>query len=230
MQLGDQSSQKIKDTIYASCIRRPSAIYSKMNLLTFSHIHHVEEDEALEVQPAVPLRRLSKAPRTLSMLVAVKTLLRILISLLIVLWLGAVMFFPAVAGVAFHTLPDHATAGLFVRNCLSLLHSAGLVEGSVLLVLLLLAAVTRAYGRTLVGPLLCTVAMLLLTAFSQHGILPRMQADRLAVGGDTEKAAFNDPHRLEFNRLHSVSEELEEGVLVAGLAMVVFLARPQKLD
>lgn len=157
-----------------------------------------------------------------------KTLLRILISLLVVLWLGAVMFFPAVAGIAFHVLPDKLTAGTLVRECLYTLHSAGLVEGSVLLILLFAAAATRAYGRTLLGPILCTVAMLLLTAFSLHSIMPRMEADRLAVGGDVDKAPLHDPHTLEFNRLHSVSEELFEGISVAGLAMVVFLARPPR--
>ncbi|RRA49075.1 hypothetical protein [Acidipila sp. EB88] len=156
------------------------------------------------------------------------TLLRVLISLLIVLWLGAVMFFPAVAGIAFHVLPDPRTAGIFVRTALSTLHSEGLVAGTVLLALLLAAAAVRAYGRTLIGPILCTVAMLALTAFSQHGIMPRMEADRLAVGGDIDKAPPAEPHRLEFNRLHSVSEELEEGVLVAGVAMVVLLARPPR--
>ncbi len=155
-----------------------------------------------------------------------KTLLRLLITLLIVLWLGAVMFFPAVAATAFSVLPDKAAAGLVVRGCLLLLHQEGLVAGTLLLVLLLLAAAARAYGRTLVGPVLCTVAMLLLTAFSQRGILPRMEADRLAVGGDIDKASPADARVRDFNHLHAASEELEEGVLVAGVAMVVFLSRP----
>ena len=154
-----------------------------------------------------------------------KTLLRVLISLLIVLWLGAVMFFPAVAAIAFRLLP-HPSFGLVVRHCLLTLHSEGLVAGTLLLVALLAAARMHVYGRTLLGPILCTVAMLLLTVFSQYKIMPRMEADRLAVGGDMDKAATIDPARIEFNRLHAASEELEEGVLVAGLAMVVFLARP----
>ena len=157
-----------------------------------------------------------------------KTLLRLLISLLIVLWLGAVLFFPAVAAIAFHVLPDAHQAALVVRNCLLTLHDEGLVAGTLLLLLLIAAAATRSYGRTLIGPILCTVAMLLLTAFSQRSVMPRMEADRIAAGGDIDKAALADSHRIEFDRLHAASVELEEGVMVAGLAMVVFLARPPK--
>ncbi len=157
-----------------------------------------------------------------------KTLLRTVISLLIVLWLGAVMFFPAVAAIAFSVLPSKPDAGLVVRNCLSTLHDEGLVAGTLLLLLLLVAARTRAYGRRVIGPVLCTAAMLLLTLFSERSIMPRMESDRLAVGGDIDKAPVTDPHRVEFNRLHAASEELEAGVLVAGLAMAVLLARPPR--
>lgn len=154
-----------------------------------------------------------------------KTLLRVLITLLLVLWLGGVLFFPAVAWIAFSVLPV-PQAGLVVRQCLLTLHTEGLSAGSLLLLLLLGAGAVRAYGRSTTGPLLCTVAMLLLTGFSQWSVMPRMEADRLAVGGDIGKVPAADPHRVNFNQLHRVSEELEEGVLVAGMLMIVLLARP----
>jgi hypothetical protein len=103
-----------------------------------------------------------------------------------------------------------------------------LVIGSVLLVLLAFAGVTQAYGRRIVGPLLCTVAMLLLTGFSQWHIIPHMEADRLAAGGDIDKAPTFNQYRIDFNKLHAASVDLESGVIVAGLAMVVFLARPAR--
>lgn len=157
-----------------------------------------------------------------------KTLLRILISLLIVLWLGADMFFPAVAQVAFSVLPSKYEAGLVVRSCLNSLHNEGLVIGSILLILLVFAGIVDAYGQRLVGPVLCTVAMLLLTAFSQWHIIPRMEADRLEAGGDIDKAPTFNQYRIDFNKLHAASVDLESGVIVAGLAMVVFLARPAR--
>ncbi len=156
-----------------------------------------------------------------------KTLLRILISLLIMVWLGAVLFFPAVAAVAFHVLP-HPAAGLVVRNCLLVLHWEGLIAGVLLLMLLALARAARVYGRPVIGAVLCTIAMLLLTAFSQFNVIPRMEADRIAAGGDIDKAQAGDPHHVEFDRLHAASKALEEGVLAAGLVMVVILGRPAR--
>ena len=153
------------------------------------------------------------------------TLLRILISLLVTLWVGAVMFFPVVAAVAFQVLPDAHTAGLVVRRSLLILHQEGLTAGALLLLLLFAAAAARAYGRTLLGPILCTAAMLLLTAFSQWDIMPRMERDRLRAGGDIDLAPIANPYRQDFNRLHGASVRLEGGVLLAGAALLVFLAR-----
>jgi hypothetical protein len=68
--------------------------------------------------------------------------------------------------------------------------------------------------------------MLALTAFSQYSIMPRMEVDRLAVGGAIDAAPVNDPHRLDFNRLHVASTRVEGGVLVAGVLLIVMLSRP----
>ncbi len=153
-----------------------------------------------------------------------KSLLRTLIQLLLTLWLGAVAFFPVVAAAAFGVLPDKYAAGLVVRRCLLTLHTEGLIAGSVLLVLLLVAQWTRAYARTLLGPIFCILAMLVLTGFSQWSVMPRMEADRLAVGGDIDKAPRPNPNRLHFERLHIASVRLEGGVLLAGVAAVAFLS------
>ncbi len=150
--------------------------------------------------------------------------LRILIPLLLTLWVGAEAFFPVVAASAFGVLSDKYAAGLVVRSCLLTLHTEGLIAGALLLVLLLAAEWTRAYGRTLLGPILCTAAMLALTAFSQWNVVPRMERDRLAAGGDIDKAATANPQRLDFERLHVASVRLEGGVLLAGIASVVFLS------
>ncbi len=142
--------------------------------------------------------------------------------------MGAVLFFPVVAATAFRVLPDQHTAGLIVRGCLLTLHWEGLAAGTVLFLLLIVAAVTRVYRRPMIGPLLCTAVMLLLTAFSQWNVMPRMERDRLADGGDTNAVSRTDPHRLDFERLHVASVRLEGGVLAAGLVMVVLLARPPR--
>jgi tetrahydromethanopterin S-methyltransferase subunit F len=161
-----------------------------------------------------------------------KIFLRFLVLLCLILWLGGVLFFPAVANTAFRVLPDKATAGLIVRNCLLSLHTEGMIAGVLLLVLLAAATATRAYGRKLatVGPFCCTLAMLALTIFSQYHVIPRMERDRIAVGGDIDKAPTEDPHRLDFNQLHAASVGLEEGVLVAGVLMAFLLARETRLQ
>jgi hypothetical protein len=155
-----------------------------------------------------------------------KTLLRAIILLLVVLWLGGVLFFPVVAWAAFSTLPDTHTAGTVARLCLHTLHAEGLVAGGILILLLLLAGAVKAYGRTVAGPVAATLAMLALTAFSQYSIMPRMEVDRLAVGGSIDAAPATDAHRMDFNRLHIASERIESGVLVAGFLLVLMLARP----
>ncbi len=159
-----------------------------------------------------------------------KTLLRAAILLLVTLWLGGVLFFPVVAAVSFHALPDAHTAGTVARLCLITLHREGLAAGGALLVLLLLAGFVRAYGsmRAVVGPAALVFTMLLLTAFSQFSIIPRMERLRLGAGGNITVAPQGDPGRVEFDRLHQASVRVEAGVLAAGLALVVLLARPPR--
>ena len=137
------------------------------------------------------------------------------------------MFFPVVASAAFSTLSDTHAAGTIVRLCLHTLHAEGLVAGTLLVILLLVAGASRAYGRSLIGSVAVTLVMLALTAFSQYSIMPRMEVDRLAVGGSIDAAPSTDPQRMDFNHLHSLSERVEEGVLFAGLVLILLLALPQ---
>ncbi len=135
------------------------------------------------------------------------------------------LFFPVVAATAFSVLPDSYSAGLVVRNCLHWLHMEGLAAGALLILLLFAAGWTRAYGRNVIGPVLCTTAMLALTAFSQWRILPRMEADQAVFGGDISRVDPHERHRAEFDRLHTASTRVEGGVLAAGVLTIVFLAR-----
>jgi hypothetical protein len=157
-------------------------------------------------------------------LAAMKTTLRALILLLIVLWIGGIMFFPIVAATAFSSLPDTHAAGTIVGKCLRILHEEGLFSGMLLVVLLVIASRVDASGRHAALPVLVTSIMLVLTAFSQFWIIPRMESYRLAAGGAIDAVAANDPNRVAFNRFHVISERVEEGVLVAGLVLVFLIA------
>ena len=154
-----------------------------------------------------------------------KTLLRALILILIVLWLGGVLFFPVVAATAFSSLSDTHAAGTIVGKCLRILHYEGLFAGTFLVVLLLAARRFRAYTRNIGLPVFFALAMLALTAYSQFWIIPKMEGYRIAAGGAIDAVSANDPNRIAFNRLHVVSERVEEGVLLAGLVLVVLVAR-----
>jgi Domain of unknown function (DUF4149) len=153
-----------------------------------------------------------------------RTTLRALIFLLIVFWLGGVMFFPVVAWAAFSSLSDTHAAGTIVAKSLRTLHYEGLFTGSALLLLLVAAQRARAFSRQVLAPILLTLVMLGLTAYSQFSVIARMEADRIRVGGAIDAAPANDPSRIDFNRLHQRSETVEEGVMLAGILEVVALA------
>lgn len=154
-----------------------------------------------------------------------RTLLRGLVQVLVALWVGGILFFPVVAYIAFRSLRDTHTAGTIARQCLHTLHVEGLIAGLLLIPLLLIGGVAGAYGRRIIGPVTLTLVMLGLTAFSQYSIMPRMEQDRLRSGGRIDATAPNDASRLDFERLHVASERVEAGVLVAGLLLILMLAR-----
>ena len=157
-----------------------------------------------------------------------KTLIRTLISLALVFWLGGLLFFPVVAAVAFQHLPDTHAAGTVVGECLRVLHAEGLFAGALLVVLLIAASGVGIYPRqSLRWLLLMVVIMLGLTAYSQFSIIPRMEADRVAAGGAIDAVPALDPYRIDFNRLHNLSTQVEEGVMIAGLLLVTLLARTE---
>ena len=154
-------------------------------------------------------------------------LLRIVRFLTIVVWVGGLLFFAFVlAPVAFHVLPSTHEAGLVVGGTLIVLHRIGAVCG----VLFLLATYTLWLNRqtqqrtaTLIQIGLIAL-MLAITAYLQRSVLPAMERDRAQVGGDIEAAPRDDPARLDFERLHPLSERLEGAALFAGLGIVFLLA------
>jgi len=66
--------------------------------------------------------------------------------------------------------------------------------------------------------------MILATMYVQKSIIPAMERDRIAAGGDVDAAALDNPARLDFERLHSLSEKVEGAALLLGLGVVVLMA------
>ena len=155
-----------------------------------------------------------------------KTLLRTLLYLALIVWLGAEIFFPVVAAITFTTLrPDAHNAGTIVGQLLRILHGMGMVSGMVALALLALAPAWNIYKPSAVlAPMILVVLMMALTGFSQFAIIPAMERDRLTAGGAIDDADATDPSRIDFNKLHIRSERVEETILLLGVATVALVA------
>jgi hypothetical protein len=159
-----------------------------------------------------------------------RTLFHSLVYLVLGLWLGALVFFGAIlAPIAFSQLPPlfatpaagiHA-AGMVVGDSLVRLHWIGLFCG---LIFLVVSVVARAHYRTIIPQALLVLVMMLLTAYSQFSIIPRMDTARDSVGGNVDAVAANNPGRQIFDRLHQRSVHVEALVLLCGLGALVATA------
>lgn len=133
--------------------------------------------------------------------------------LLLGLWLGAAIFFIAVAQSVFAVLPQRELAGAVVNRTLAVLNYSGLLISAVLLAssflhrrgvnrfwlwaergLLLIIAAACAVGEFVIGFWLSTV--------------------RAQIGRPIDEVAADDPLRIQFNNLH----EYSVWVLMAGMA------------
>ncbi len=159
-----------------------------------------------------------------------RTLFHSLVYLALGIWIGALIFFgAAVAPIAFTDLPPlfsnpaqgiHA-AGVVVGGSLIRLHWMGILCGIIVLVLLLLG---RPHYRTILPQIVLVVVMLILTAFSQFSIIPRMNTARDSVGGSIEAVAADNPGRQIFDQLHVLSVRVEGVILLCGISALAATA------
>jgi hypothetical protein len=124
--------------------------------------------------------------------------------LLIAIWLGAALFFIAVAQSAFTVLPQRELAGLVVNRTLAVLNFAGLG----IFVLLLLMSFIR--GSAINRYVLWAERILLLIAGAAcavgqfvFGFWIAMK--RAEIGRPIDELAVDDPLRIQFNMLHEYS-------------------------
>lgn len=155
------------------------------------------------------------------------TLIRTLRLLSVVVWIGGIIFFAFVlAPVAFHLLPSQHMAGIVVGGTLRALDIIGLVCG-----LIFCAATMVFFRRSSNGTkrrheieILLAALMILGTAYLHAGILPAMEVDRAAAGGDIETAPNASPTKMHFEELHKRSERVEGAVLFGGLGLIILMA------
>jgi uncharacterized protein DUF4149 len=147
----------------------------------------------------------------------------------LILWLGGIVFFGAVlAPTVFSILPERQLAGAVVNHALTKLHYIGLACGCAYLIASLIQnRIVHGEFRPVQFSHLAIILMMALTAASQFVVMPRMDTLRREMGV-IDQTPFNDPRRLEFDRLHQRSTQLEGGVLLLGLMVTWGLAR--KID
>jgi uncharacterized membrane protein len=152
--------------------------------------------------------------------------LRVLRLLTIVVWVGGLVFFALVlAPVAFHVLPSTHEAGTVVGATLRVLNMIGFICGFMFL-FATIPAWLRANSRgrnLLVIEMLFIAVMLAATFYVQASIIPAMERDRIAAGGDVDAAPPDNPARLDFERLHPLSEKVEGAALFLGLGVVILM-------
>jgi hypothetical protein len=152
--------------------------------------------------------------------------LRVLRSLTLVVWVGGLIFFAFVlAPVAFHVLPSTHEAGTVVGATLRVLNALGFFSGLIFLFATVPAWLRAAarVRRLLITQMLLVALMLGATCYVSASIIPAMELDRIAAGGDVDGAPPDNPARLDFERLHPISEKVEGTALLLGLAVVVLL-------
>ena len=147
--------------------------------------------------------------------------------LLVGLWLGAAVFFIAVAQSSFAVLPSRELAGSVVSRTLMILNLSGLVLGSVLLLTSFIKQPEinrfRVWGERFL--------LLILTAscaIGQFVIGLWLSFIRAQIGRPIDEVAADDPLKIQFNNLHQYSV----WVLMAGMiaALLAFFLIAHKSD
>ncbi|MGE3467327.1 MAG: DUF4149 domain-containing protein [Pyrinomonadaceae bacterium] len=156
--------------------------------------------------------------------------------LLLAVWLGAAVFFIAVAQTAFAVLADREMAGAVVNRNLTVLNYAGLGISTLLIVSSLL-------GTANVGKVWLWIERFLLLfvaaacGVGQFVIGFWLASIRSQIGGPIEALAADDPLRVQFNTVHEYSVWVLFAGMVAGLIAFFIIAnrkfgpaKPEKAD
>jgi hypothetical protein len=152
--------------------------------------------------------------------------LRFLMLAALVVWLGGIVFFgAAVAPSLFSLLPSRHLAGTVVVEALTRLHFLGMAAGALFAACSMIHwRLTSGYARPFALRHLLIYTMLALTLVSQFILMPKMKALRAAMV-EIDGVPNDDPQRVEFNRLHRQSTQIEGAVLLLGAGVVLSLAR-----
>ena len=106
----------------------------------------------------------------------------------------------------------------------------GLICGVLFLILSFLLR-SRVRWHSVVPQAVLVLAMVVLTAYSQFSIIPRMDTAQASVGGSVGIASLpeSSPARVLFDQLHRESVRVEGLVLILGFIAFAFAGRPHSL-
>ncbi len=154
------------------------------------------------------------------------SLLRFLMLLSLVCWIGGLIFFAFVlAPTVFSVLPNTHLAGNVVGRALGKLHWIAVISGIVFLISSMLhSRITDGTAHVFAARHVLLCLMLALTLISQFGIIPRMDVLRASLG-DVRSAPIDNPERILFDALHVWSTRVEGAVLLLGLVVVYLAAK-----
>jgi hypothetical protein len=148
--------------------------------------------------------------------------------LLVALWLGAAVFFIAVAQSSFAVLPSRELAGSVVSRTLMVLNLSGLVLGSILLLTSFIKQPETNRFRIWTERFLLLV-LTAACAVGQFVIGLWLSFIRSQIGRPIDEVALDDPLKIQFNNLHQYSVwVLMAGMIAALLAFFLMAHKSEK--
>jgi len=154
------------------------------------------------------------------------SLVRYLMLLSLVVWIGGLIFFSFVlAPTVFAVLPTRQLAGSVVSRSLGVMHWMAITCGVVFAITSMIdSRIVNGVAEPFAARNLIVYAMIILTLVGMFGIASRMLALREQMN-PIDAVPHDDARRVEFNRLHVWSTRIEGSVLVLGLALLYLTAR-----
>jgi len=156
------------------------------------------------------------------------SLVRFLMLLSLVVWIGGIVFFAFVMAPALFNpaiLPTRQLAGQVVSRTLGALHWMGIGCGVVFAITSMIdARAVNGTAEPFAARHLLIYLMIILTLVSIFGVAARME-DLKRQMVVIDNVPHDDARRVEFNRLHVWSTRIEGTVLVLGLAVLYLTAR-----
>jgi hypothetical protein len=140
------------------------------------------------------------------------------------LWLGAAVFFIAVAQSSFAVLPTRELAGSVVSRTLMIVNIGGLIIGLILLA-------TSFIKQQGIKPLwiwterFLLVLLTLACAVGQFVIALWLSFIRAQIGKPIDEVSLEDPLRIQFNNLHQYSVWVLAAAMIAALLVFFIISR-----